>query len=248
MPDREEWRRHFGTVFAVPRRPSKANAPCGHDPSGACRDCARVRGRDRIGGISASCADAMLGTLPPRWDDRQMRHGVTHVVGALVVGLITIAVVAPALSAGAQVAPTTPEPIHTCGGPIPVVPPEDVPEVLRGDAKDVGLVGSGTIWTPPRSLFVESYYNIEKRYYRTKLPWLGSKPGRLNLAGERLGGSGGFWADTAKRGEYPPIGFEPSALMFSTDGCWKITAHHRRSTFVFFINVPHPMATLEFTR
>ncbi len=128
--------------------------------------------------------------------------------------------------------------VQTCGGPIPVVPPEGLPVALRADAKGVGLVGSGTIWTPPAALSVQPYYSTEQHNYRLKMPWLRSKPGRLKLTGKRVAGGGRFWAETAKPGEYPPVGFEPSALMFSTDGCWTITARHRQSKFVFYIEFP----------
>jgi hypothetical protein len=155
-----------------------------------------------------------------------------------VVAAATSMVVAPASATLARQAA-----VQTCGGPIRVVPPEDVPVALRADAKGDGLVGSGTIWTPPRSLSEQPGYSTEERYYRLKMPWLRSKPGRLKLTGTRVDGAGRFWADTAKPGEYPSVGFEPSALMFSTGGCWKIIARHRRSTFVFYMDIAPAMPT-----
>ena len=126
--------------------------------------------------------------------------------------------------------------LDTCGGSLPIVPEHELPAAVRGFHAS-GLIGSGSIWTSPRSLTTEPGYNETTGEYRLKMPWFRTKPGRLKLTGKRVEGAGRFRAETAKPGEYPSTGFEPSALMFSRTGCWKITARHRQSTFAFHIQI-----------
>jgi hypothetical protein len=139
------------------------------------------------------------------------------------------------MGAGAA-AEGAPKRVDTCGGELQIVPDDQLPTNVRGfDAN--GLIGAGSIWTSPRSLTTEPWYNDVRGEYRLKMPWFRTKPGRLALTGKRLDGPARFRADTAKPGDYAPTGFEPSALMFSTTGCWKITAHHRQSSFVFYVQI-----------
>jgi hypothetical protein len=139
------------------------------------------------------------------------------------------------LTVGVAAAQTSSQ-IDTCGGPLLIVRDDELPSNVRGfDAN--GLIGTGSIWTSPRSLTTKPWRNDSSGEYRLKMPWFRTKPGRLKLTGKRIDGAGRFRAETAKPGEYAPTGFEPSVLMFSTEGCWKITAHHRDSTYALYIQV-----------
>lgn len=98
-------------------------------------------------------------------------------------------------------------------------------------------MGDGVLWTLPSAYFNAPSFDPKTGEYRIKFPWFRAKPGIITISGKRIDGPGKFRADTHKPGEYPPTGFEPSALIFSSDGCWRITARLRKSKFVFHMDV-----------
>lgn len=58
----------------------------------------------------------------------------------------------------------------------------------------------------------------------TKFPWFRVEPGALEVTGERLDGpTGAFSASSGDTYSYGATGFDPSYLMWSAPGCWRVT-------------------------
>ena len=143
---------------------------------------------------------------------------VGAIVGATVVGSAdtpvfagTRAVVVTRAGSSCRVTPTA---------------PGKVPEAAVSLAGSHKLVGSGSLWTLSRAARVTaaewaSYRLADGRYY-VKFRWIRLQPGVLRITGNRIGGKGDFSAETHQEA-YPPTGFLPSGLTFSTSGCWRVT-------------------------
>jgi hypothetical protein len=79
-------------------------------------------------------------------------------------------------------------------------------------------------------------------WIHAKFSWMRAVKGHLKIAGQRIDGDAPPLQARIPDG-YGEIGFQPSGLMFSTPGCWRITAQigdltDSRLTFVTKIQIP----------
>lgn len=117
-----------------------------------------------------------------------------------------------------------------------------MPAALKPFSAD-RLIGNGDLWTRlPRP---RTFTTSADGWTRLKHPWFRLADGQLTIDGHRVdGGSGSFRADIPPMESYPRSlnqglgpGFIPSALDFSTNGCWKVIAHFRDSKVVLYVDV-----------
>jgi hypothetical protein len=67
------------------------------------------------------------------------------------------------------------------------------------------------------------YPGIPVGWIHAKVSWMRAAKGPLRITGQRLDGDAPLLQVRIPDG-YDEIGFQPSGLMFSTPGCWRITA------------------------
>jgi hypothetical protein len=75
-----------------------------------------------------------------------------------------------------------------------------------------------------------------------KFPWWREHPGRLRIAGRRLDAAAPRLRARIPRG-YGPVGFQSSSVIFSTAGCWTVTATAGRAKLTFVTLVVKPKAS-----
>jgi hypothetical protein len=118
-----------------------------------------------------------------------------------------------------------------CPGDTPTpVPPTELTEVDTGQ----GAIGSGALWTVVGATEVAA--RREGSGWVAKVPWFRLEPGELRITGTRLDGEGELTADLPDG--YPPTGFQPSGLRFSTDGCWEIVGRLNDSEVTVHARLP----------
>jgi hypothetical protein len=72
----------------------------------------------------------------------------------------------------------------------------------------------------------------------TKFPWYGMRLGQFHATAQRLDGPGRFDAGFGSVGQgYGPPGFAPSALYWSSPGCWRLTATLGGGSLSFTVRV-----------
>lgn len=71
---------------------------------------------------------------------------------------------------------------------------------------------------------------------RAKLGWWRGVEGRLRISGTRLDAAAPSLSASVPGG-YPPRGFQPSGLMFPTEGCWRVVGQVGRARLVFVVFV-----------
>lgn len=83
--------------------------------------------------------------------------------------------------------------------------------------------GNGRLWTvlPPAGVVREAQRRDGS--IREKFPWWRGAHGRLRVTGRRLDGVGSALRARIPDG-YGAIGFQSTAISFSSEGCWKVTA------------------------
>jgi hypothetical protein len=114
--------------------------------------------------------------------------------------------------------------------------------LARAGIPGSGLHGNGTIWTvawPDDTVTfrkdgpgtIEPDGSLKMKFF-----WVLATDGPLTVAGRRLDGSA-----APLRAEIPAgfvgQGFQPSGLIFSTPGCWEVTARANGSEFTFVTKV-----------
>ena len=99
--------------------------------------------------------------------------------------------------------------------------------IRPSDAKPVPYVedwyGNSVLWVslPPGGTLPASR---EPTRLTTKFPWFRVVPGSLQVTAERLDGpTGDFSASPGDVSAYGASGFDPSLLMWSSPGCWRVT-------------------------
>jgi hypothetical protein len=100
------------------------------------------------------------------------------------------------------------------------------------DALSTGLYPEGkVVFKPGGPGFV-----LEDGALSMKFFWWRLVPGRLTIDGRRLDGAASPLRATIPDG-YGDIGFQSTALLFSTPGCWEVTGHvgNRTLTFVTLV-------------
>ena len=95
--------------------------------------------------------------------------------------------------------------------------------------------GNGEIWVGlwPHGVVRATSENLDRRgAIVMKFPWDRAVRGRLRISGRRLDAAAPPLH--ALMSDYGPIGFQPSSLVFPTEGCWEITGRvaGRSLTFV----------------
>jgi len=159
------------------------------------------------------------------------------------IGSLLVVVVAGALSGSASAA-------HVADGQVIRVrarcqsratPMVEVPQRARDMAGSSDLVGSGTLWTRREAGIVPPAQwqaaRLTDGRWRLKFPWFRLRAGRLEITAKRVGGGGRFSAET-HQDSYLPTGFLPSALLFSSTGCWRVTGALGGSTVTVRIAIP----------
>lgn len=93
-----------------------------------------------------------------------------------------------------------------------------------GEAASPRHHGSGRLWT---ILYYPTLVATERNIQpdgsiEEKFPWWRGVQGELTIQGERIDG-----AASAVRADIPPgygdIGFQATSIIFSTEGCWRVT-------------------------
>jgi hypothetical protein len=99
--------------------------------------------------------------------------------------------------------------------------------------------GNGRLWTVlwPRGVLVAGADDIERDgSISMKFPWWRQVHGALKITGHRVDARA---ANTRARipSGYGPTGFQSSAIMFPTEGCWQVTgsAGNAQLTFVTLV-------------
>jgi hypothetical protein len=85
--------------------------------------------------------------------------------------------------------------------------------------------GNGRMWTamwPHNVLIASGSYILRNGSVGTKWGWWRSTPGRLVITGRRLDGDAPPLEAGVPSG-YGQMGFQPSGIVFPTEGCWEVT-------------------------
>ncbi len=115
-----------------------------------------------------------------------------------------------------------------CASAIPAVAPDRVPrDLASGDQR---VVGSGALWTIEGALHLHG--NHQLRGWVIKMPWFTRPFGIPLITARRIDGVGTFRA-TADEAMDQNGKWVASNLIFSTAGCWAVTARFRASTLRF---------------
>ena len=119
------------------------------------------------------------------------------------------------------------------------VAPDRVPRAIARLANGASIVGSGALWTITSALRVNADHQL--RGWVIKMPWFTRPFGIPVIRAQRLDGVGTFRA-TASEAIDATGRWVASNLIFSTAGCWEVTARFRGSTLQFEVRVgaPHP--------
>jgi hypothetical protein len=91
-----------------------------------------------------------------------------------------------------------------------------------------GLGTHGVIAVDRDSQFVDHHGHVS-----WKLGWWREVPGRLVITGRRLDGAGRLRSDAGTVEEYGPKGFVASGVIFSSQGCWRITGRVKGTALTF---------------
>jgi hypothetical protein len=110
-------------------------------------------------------------------------------------------------------------------------PPEAVVEVFHGQQ---GIVGSGDLWLLLPSPGSASRDTRTGRFDQ-KTAWYRAAPGDLRITATRLDGPGDMLADIPPG--YSPVGVQPTGLLFSAPGCWRVTGTLNASTVTVTMDV-----------
>ncbi|HEY7400563.1 MAG TPA: hypothetical protein VH989_06680 [Actinomycetota bacterium] len=109
-----------------------------------------------------------------------------------------------------------------------------------GDPAGLGAqgFGNGEVWVGlwPHGVVRATPDNINRHgAIVVKFPWDRAVRGRLRITGRRL--DAGAPPLRALMSDYGPIGFQPSSLVFPTEGCWEITGRVAGSSLTFVTRV-----------
>jgi hypothetical protein len=118
-----------------------------------------------------------------------------------------------------------------------IPPPGEHPR-LAGTTSDV-YYASGRLWTILGDDGIVREKPRADGSVAMKFPWWRGVRGRLTIAGRRLDGSASALRAVITDG-YGPIGFQASAIIFPTAGCWRVsaTAGTARLSFVTLVVEP----------
>ena len=132
----------------------------------------------------------------------------------------------PNLARGDDAAPispsSTPVPPRTDGCPV-TQPNHQIPpgQADNPGASEAPYHGNGRLWT---ALYPEGIIQRPRRdgSIREKFPWWRAGRGRLVITGHRLDGRARPLRARVPAG-YGPTGFQATALIFPSGGCWSVT-------------------------
>jgi hypothetical protein len=97
-----------------------------------------------------------------------------------------------------------------------------------------GVVGKGDLWTKPPAQ--GTILDRKTGKYTLKMAWYRAAAGTLAIPGKRLKGDWQMSADIPTSG-YGRVGFLPTLLHFSKDGCWEVTGTLNNSTVTLMMDV-----------
>ena len=132
---------------------------------------------------------------------------------------------------------SSPEPTPTPSFLAPGTCPVTVPRTLATPPPQLGIrptdvppvpyvedwYGNSVLWVmlPPGGVLPAYPQPVR---LATKFPWFRVEPGALEVTGQRLDGpTGAFSASSGDTYSYGATGFDPSFLMWSSPGCWRVT-------------------------
>ncbi len=118
--------------------------------------------------------------------------------------------------------------VRPCASALTAVAPDRVPRDLAHGEQPV--VGSGALWTIEAALHLHG--NHQPRGWVIKMPWFTRPFGIPLITARRVDGVGTFHA-TANEAIDQNGKWVASNLIFSTAGCWGVTARFRASTLRF---------------
>ncbi len=186
--------------------------------------------RQRNAGLARRCT-----LRRPARGGRQVNIALRSLACAvLLVGALFAA--SPCAAVGAE------RPASGCGPNPKPTPPNKLPKQFDVMTPKESLVGSGKLWARPLG---DPDYMAGGGWTQAKLPWFRLTSGQLLITAHRVDGeSGDFTAHLPPMSGYPVktnaavgTGFIPSALTFSTGGCWKVTAQLRKSRVVQYVDI-----------
>ena len=131
------------------------------------------------------------------------------------------------------------------GGPrasrCPVTAPNgDIPpgQSQNPGADEAPYLGNGKLWTV---LYPEGVTGSRRTdgSVEEKFPWWRGVRGALTISGVRLDAPGAPVRARIPRG-YGVSGFQSTAIVFPTDGCWRITGSAGSATLTFVTSVAGP--------
>jgi hypothetical protein len=93
--------------------------------------------------------------------------------------------------------------------------------------------GNASVWTRlPKTGVVPAFR--DEVGLATKFPWWRLQPGTLTVTGTPETATGNLMADFPASG-YGNTGFIPSALTFSSEGCWEVRASNKTGPPLVFV-------------
>jgi hypothetical protein len=128
-----------------------------------------------------------------------------------------------------------------CVSHVRAVPPSKLPPSVRTWSHGERVFGHGGLWAREGALHLGAT-KLPDGTRLMKFPWFVIPPGATPTANaRRLDGRGTFAFD-ANVANADGVVFDTSSLMFSTLGCWRVTARYRGSTVTFDVRVrPNPV-------
>lgn len=134
--------------------------------------------------------------------------------------------------------PLTPVPKITEAAPCPVTVPDGSHRAADpAGLGDQGFGGDGLwvgLWPHGSARAIDDNVN-GRGEIEMKFPWDRGIRGRLRISGRRLDADAPPLRSDVP--DYGPTGFQPTALIFPTEGCWEVTGTVRRSSLTFVTKV-----------
>jgi hypothetical protein len=158
---------------------------------------------------------------------------------AFVLGMVLAALVScTSQDVEPNASPPTRLPKVTQGAPCPVTVPDGSHRAAdSAGLGDQGFGGDGLwvgLWPNGRTRATDE--NVNRRgEIEMKFPWDRGIRGRLDITGRRLDADAPPLRSDVP--DYGPTGFQATALIFPTEGCWEVTGTVRNSSVTFVTKV-----------
>jgi hypothetical protein len=153
------------------------------------------------------------------------------------------------LPTGSSMVESTPQP--TTLPTLPPVAPDSCPVTIPngssppGVSPDLSRHGNGALWVdlwPNNRILADPRFVSSDGSISMKFPWWRGVPGKLTIEGFRLDASAPP-IEAQVSPFYGETGFQPSGILFPSEGCWQITGRVGEASLTFVtlvIKVPAP--------